>query len=435
MQWSGGRATRLLAFHFLFFAIGGLLLSCSFRPAGIDKSGRALLRSVAWTANPNDLWVVQGLVDEFNRLHPDIYVQHEVIEQGYDVKLLTSFAAGNAPDLFWVSSGISYPYIKRGLLYDLTPFIEKDGLDLKDFYPSTLAPYFWDGRYFGLPNDACSTVLFYNKDLFEKAGLPEPTAGWLWDEFLAAARALSQDTDGNGRTDQWGFVLPSDIYLIFPWVYSNRGLIFDPQDPDRPLFTEPAAIEAFNRAYGLALEKHVAPLRGQSGDGGYGGSGARRGFQLGRYAMMVSGWWDMTDTDEYAPDLNYAVVPYPVIQDPASLAYSTATAVSAFCPHPELAWEFVKFMTGKEGQLIRCKARMAGPSRRSVAKDPYFDDRPMDRVFLDAMEYSRAAYGNNHRIMMNEMAEAQDRILQEIQTTEEAFKKAERNYYRRCEEE
>jgi len=400
--------------------------SCTARPAGVDALGKVVLRSISWTATPTEARIIRELVEEFNRLHPEAQVVHEIIERDYPSKLLTYFAAGNAPDVFWVSAQEAWSYIDRNCLYDITDFISEEGLDTSDFFPPTLEPFVRKGRYYGLPNDACTCAVFYNKEMFDQAGLAYPRDDWTWDAFVADARALTQDSDGDGRPDQWGFILPGMITLWYPFVYSNEGCIFDFEQPDHALFDQPACVEAFRKLTDLAFVEKVAPLRGDIGD-----QGERRGFQMGKVAMMVSGWWDMTDTDEYAPDLRYGVAPIPILRVPGNHAFATATCIYRNSPHPRLAWEFVKFMTGKRGQLVRCKARMAGPSRRSVAQDPYFVGREKDQVFLKAMNYAFGVYGGHYRILEDELSLARDRVLQEIQTPENALREAKRDFVRR----
>ena len=403
------------------------IVSCDARARGTSDQGIIELRSISWAATPTEQEIVLKLVEEFNRQNPDILVRHEILpQQGYASVLLTSFAAGNAPDVFWVASSEARSYAARSVLLDLTPFIEKDGVDLNDFFPATLEPYGVDGRYYGLPNDACSCVMFYNKELFRKAGVPFPKEGWTWEEFLDACRSLTKDLDGDGQINQWAIAIPGDILMILPFVYSNGGNVFDPSDPDVPLFDRPEAIEALDRVFQLALSGEVAPLRGQGGD-----QTERRGFQIGRMAMMISGWWDMTETDIYAPDLDYAVAPLPMMRSKATQAFSTATVAYAQTPNPEAAWRFIDFMTGYEGQVARSETGMAGPSRRSVGKHPYFAGRHNDQVFLDTMEDARAVYGEHFTILMDELIQAQERVLQETQTTKQAFEQAKAGFLRR----
>ena len=406
-----------------------IISNCAFRPRGKDEKGKVLLRSMAWMANPTENEITKNLVKEFNRLHPDINVEHETIEGDYGSKLLTSFAAGNAPDVFWVGGQGAQAWIIRNVLLDITPFIEQDKVDINDFFPATVQGFILNGHYYSLPNDACSSAMFYNKDLFDAEGIPYPDKDWRWEEFVKIAKRLTKDLNGDGKIDQWGFLIPGDIHMFMPFIFSNKGLLHDYKDPNKPLFTQPQALEAIEMILNLALKEKVAPLRGEMGD-----QEERRGFQVGRVAMMVSGWWDMTDTDVYAPNLNYGVAPTPIIKEKANFAFYTGTGIYVNTPHPRESWEFLKFMTGPYCQLFRCKARMAGPSRRSVSKDPYFNDREKDKVFLETIEYAQSTFGEHYDILLDEFIQARDRVLQETQTTKQAFSEAEKNFLRRIKE-
>jgi len=85
--------------------------------------------------------------------------------------------------------------------------VQKKGTagDVSDYYPDIISTAQQDGHLYGLPWIAQPVVVFYNKALFDAAKLEYPKAGWTWDDFLAAAKALTKDTDGDGKTDQWGF--------------------------------------------------------------------------------------------------------------------------------------------------------------------------------------------------------------------------------------
>ncbi|MCX7018567.1 MAG: sugar ABC transporter substrate-binding protein [Candidatus Sumerlaeota bacterium] len=407
--------------------IGLLVMTgCEYRRAGVDEKGKILLRSISFTGTPTEYPIIMASIADFNNAHPDIHVEHEIVAMEYSSKLLTAFAAGKAPDVFWVPSGSAQSYIIRGVLLEITPFIQADGIDLNDFYPATLDPYRLNGRYYGLPNDACSSVMFFNKEHYDAAGLRYPKDDWSWDEFVSNAKRLTRDIDGDGKTDQWGFVIPGDIWMLFPSIYSNGGRLFDPLDPDLPLFAKPEATQAVEMLLNLALKEKVAPLRGQMGD-----QDSKRGFQLGRISMMISGWWDMTDTEEYAPNMKYSVAPMPRIKMSETQIYSTGTGIYVNTPHPREAWEYVKFVTSSQQMLVRCKGRLAGPSRRSVGKDPYFNDRYKDKVFIATMETGLSCYGAHFDIMQDELIQARDRVLQELQTTEDSFKEGELNFLRR----
>ncbi len=418
---------------FTYFTIIFLLLvhlQCSFRPSGIDEKGEVVIRSASWIPDIESKNIVEKIADKFKIYHPEIHIEHTYYPPlQYDTILMTAFAAGNAPDVFWVSSQVARPYMSRNALYDLTPLIEEENFDIDDYYPSTIEPFHLNGRYYALSNDACSTVLFYNKELFDAENLPYPNKDWKWEDFVRAAKRLTKDFNGDGKIDQWGFVLPGDTLLWFPFIYSNGGYVFDFDNPDMPLFTQPQALEALDNMLNLALKDRAAPLRGELGD-----QEVKRGFQLGRVAMMISGWWDMLDTTLNAPDLDYDVAPIPKYKVPGSQTYSTATAIYINTPHPKEAWEFVKFITSAEVQLEKVKAGWAGPSRKSVSRLDYFKDKEKEKVFLEAIEYAYNSYGEHFNILCYEMTVARDRVLQELQTTEEAFKEAEKNFLERIKE-
>jgi multiple sugar transport system substrate-binding protein len=264
--------------------------------------------------------------------------------------------------------GFIRPLINKHVIADLTPFILADNVDTSDFFPTLLEPFTLSGHYYGLPNDATSLALFYNQGLFDKAKLKYPDENWTWDDLLKAAIKLTMDTQHNGQIDhQWGLFLLNVPDNWFPFVYQNGGHVFDPKNPDKLCVTEPASLEAIQFYVDLTLKYHVAPSHSQAID-----MDILQGFELGKVAMIIGGWWDIPDIAKYAPNLRYGVVPLPQHKFRATASFATATVMDKNAKHPKETWEFIKFMTGKEGQLIRCKSGMAGPSRKSVANDPYF---------------------------------------------------------------
>ncbi|MCX7018583.1 MAG: sugar ABC transporter substrate-binding protein [bacterium] len=415
------RAGRCLAIILAY-----ILTGCDIRPVGTDTEGRVVLRSIAWSATPKDVDMERELVRDFEKLHPNIRVQFEIIEQAYDTKLLTSLAADNAPDVFWVNAQTVRSYINRKALMDLKPLAKRDDLSVDDYYPVAITPFVVDEGLYAVPYSACAVGIFFNKDMFAREQIQEPCNNWTWDQFIEAARKLTKRLDDDPRIEQWGFVLPGDTMLSFPIIYSNGGQIFDPRNPDRLLLTQPLTLEGWNRLFDLVFKEKVAPLRGEGGD-----QDVRRGFQLGRIAMMISGWWDVIDIQDYAPNLNYGIAPIPIIHQAASVAYTTGHAVWSHTPHPSESWELVKFMTARDSQIRRLQKRIAAPSLKSVGRDPRFHANDRDKTLFEAMEVAQAVYGLNCPIMMDEITQARDRVLQEIDTTAQAFGRAEKNFQSR----
>lgn len=176
--------------------------------SGSDSSGEAAPAekvSLTFWKSPHsdseaDYWA--EIIAQFNEENPDISV--EFLSVAWDSvveKETAAFASGDAPDITFQTEQMPL-YAKNGYLLSLNDYISEDK---KAAYPESSLEYCtYDGNLVGIPFVALNSVMFYNIDLFEEAGITEvPTT---WDEFLAAAQATTKDTDGDGKTDQWGVV-------------------------------------------------------------------------------------------------------------------------------------------------------------------------------------------------------------------------------------
>ena len=129
-----------------------------------------------------------------------------------------------------------------------------------DFYPQAMEPFRWQGTLMCIPQNLSSLVVYYNRDLFERAGVPRPTDDWTWDDFLHAARALTRDTRGSGRIDQYGLGTEVSIFRLAPFVWQNGGeLVDDPKAPTRLTLDAPLAREAVQWFVDLQMKHHVVP--------------------------------------------------------------------------------------------------------------------------------------------------------------------------------
>jgi ABC-type glycerol-3-phosphate transport system substrate-binding protein len=223
----------------LAFAVGAALLftGCSTpaspgagdadrRPAGggaataaASRAGVTEIRFWNGFTGP-DGRTMEALVRRFQDENPDVAVRMQIIPWAtYYDKLTLSLAYGGAPDVFVLHAGRLPEYASFDTLRPLDDLVAsaRPALTAGDFAPVAWRASFYGGRQLALPLDVHPIGLYYNTRLFERAGIvgsdgkakPPRT----WDEFLAAARKLTRDTDGDGRPDQWGFV--------FTWQRSN----------------------------------------------------------------------------------------------------------------------------------------------------------------------------------------------------------------------
>jgi len=321
----------------------------------------------------------------FKEMAPHISLEIELIPWAqYWDKLLTVHAGGNPYDLF-VMNGPHFPYHAFSeTLLDLTPFIERDGIDMRETFPDYLVDlYTWRGKMYGLPWWQATIGLYYNKTMFEEAGVPLPDGTWDWDGYLETALALKQES--GGRVTQYGTISPSSRQTgWYPLVLQNGGELFN-EERTKCVFDSPEGIEAFQFAVSLILEHRVAPTNEAIAD-----MNARDTFMSGRVAMYPSGSWEM-DSSRLGgiEDFVWDITPLPKKVRRACAIHGSSMVASAITKHPEEAWMFAKYETTTEiGEAATSTFNMPG-SRRGVA---YYVKRYTEQglnanVFLEAMDY------------------------------------------------
>jgi len=374
------RRAALIAgvFLLLFPLVGG----CGRAP----RSQETQLTLFTWVP-PEELAVNQELVADFERQHPDLNVTiiNEPGQRAMD-KLQTSIAAGKPPDVMSIHGAYFLPLAAKGALLDLEPLIKGDAqFDLADFYPQLLPICRYEGRLYSLPRFASVYVLFYNKDLFDEAGVAYPDDSWTWDSYLAAAKKLTRRSPDPTQA-RYGCVIDFWGARIYPWIWQNDGQILD-ESRRRCLLDQPPAVQALQFLVDLARKHKVAPVISQEE-----ARETREWFKAGRVAMFMSGAWDV-QVLRRSPTLRWEVAPLPRKKQRATLAGTENYAISASTRHPKEAWGLFKYLLGAQSQAKMAAAVEKQPSRISVATGPYLAAKVNygRRVFVDALGYGKLA--------------------------------------------
>lgn len=296
--------------------------------------------------SPTRLESEEQLIDAFERQHPGVTVEIDALPPDQYWPRMSALAAANRlPDVFYMSSGFIEEWHKNGLLANLQPYVED--LDLSDYYTSVLStarfPDSKTGDAYAFPLNWVGTVLYYNKDAFDAAGLEYPSDSWAWDDFLNAAKALTVDEDGDGNPEQWGFWVTGRYAQIEPWIYMNGGQLLN--DARTRLELDQPTREALKFLTDLTQVHKVAPAPKEMA-----GMEMSDVFPLGMAAMWVDGTFAIEGIREVAGDsFEWGVAKVP--QGPSGkneIAYTwpDMMAVSPNAEDTELAWEFIQFMTG-----------------------------------------------------------------------------------------
>lgn len=155
-----------------------------------------------------------ALLKQYETENPDVKIKQTYTDGGtYQAKLQMWFSSGKAPDVLGVANDLIEPYKDLGVIENLAPYMEKDGLlDGNTWEQAAVDSFSFGDNIFAAPYVYKSLAIAYNKDLFDAAGVPYPKAGWTEAEFLNAAKKLTQ---GEGADKQWGIRLgtyPTNFY-------------------------------------------------------------------------------------------------------------------------------------------------------------------------------------------------------------------------------
>jgi multiple sugar transport system substrate-binding protein len=239
-------------------------------------------------------------IASFKAAYPGIDVKLESVPQGYGDKLLAEFASGTAPDVFQVGDGDVPKFAAQGVFEPLDPYISgekgNNPLDTSVFVKAVSDIGKVNGKTYLLTKDFSPLVLYYNKKMFDAAGVAYPTDKWTWDDFSAAAQKLTVK-DSSGNITQWGVQLPDgwgDAYWsrgIWPIIYQNGGnVISDDGKTTTGYLNSDATVQAVQWYSDLFLKDKVAPTKADVD--------ALAGadlFATGKVAMLWTGVWPLGD--------------------------------------------------------------------------------------------------------------------------------------------
>jgi multiple sugar transport system substrate-binding protein len=365
--------------------IGALALgACSTK----DAPKRAITLQVSGGGAEIDAY--QTLVTAFEKANPSIDVKLVPVAKSGDhmTKLTTAFAAGSPPDLFIVNFRRFGQFAFKGVLEPLGP---RMGGALKEdmFFPQAIDAFKANGTLTCLPQNISSLVVYFNKTLFKAAGLGEaPKADWTWDDFLAAAKAMTKDTDGDGKTDVYGLGVEPNLVRLAPFVWQAGGeVVDDTENPTRTTLLNEKEIEAMKWFIELRRVHKVSPEMHEAESEGY-----EDRFANGRLGMILESRRSTPDF-RAVEGLDWDVAPLPRYREAATILHADGYCMAKSSANKDAAYRFVEFALGKEGAPILARTGRTVPSNREVATTDAFLDptqRPASsQVFLDAIPLIR----------------------------------------------
>ena len=355
-----------------------LLVSACSAGAGADDGDVTAPITVQVGADPEEAAVYRSLVSAYQEAGGGEVELVPVSRDDHLTRLSTAFTSGDAPDVFLINYRQYAPFVQRGAVRPIGPLLADAGVDTADYYDEPLRAFTYDGALQCMPQNISSLVVYWNRALFTKAGVPAPKADWSWDDFVATAKALT----GDGVK---GVGIDPSIVRMAPFVWSNGGTIVD-DDTTRTTLHEPAARGALQKVVDL-IATGATPDKEQLA-----AQGIPEQFMTGKVAMFLSSRVEVPALREQR-DLDFDVAALPVMGEPASVLHSDAYCVASGSQNAAAAAKFVAYAVGQQGQTLTALAGRTVPSLRSVATSPAFLSPARapasSQVFLDAIPHLR----------------------------------------------
>lgn len=379
-------------FHETKAALGVLLLCVTMiliAGVGVGAADSRPITLEFWLRDtrPSNVEAMNKIVALFEKQNPGIKVNVVLTPwDSVEQKTATAIAAGTLPDLAQLNQTGAADYGAKGILLNLDDRM-KNWPRKNEICNISLSQAKYNGHYYAVPWFAGSNVMFYNKELFEKAGIVDKNGQAkppvTWDEFLECAKKLTRDTDGDGKVDQWGFVVRGNVELTLPvrefMLAAGDGVWVDTANGNKVVVQSEKNLKGLQFYIDLYRKHKVVPPDTPSID--Y--LQEEQYFLSGKVAMMFNGPWNLGNM--YSSKVKWGVALEPRSERHACHIGGCPVGIFSTTKHPEEAWKFAQFLVSDEAQRIwaieyGCGLPVTKKAQEEAKKDPVI------KVFVEGLQ-------------------------------------------------
>ena len=316
--------------------------------------------------------VLTEIVDRYNGEN-DKGITIEMDIMTWDVfneKLPAAISAGQAPDFVLCSTGYYPSYVNAGSFQDLSDYFDRDGNSRDDFDTAVLEGLTYGDDLIGIPFQVVTHYLFWDKDLFEAAGLDPESPPTNWDEIKEYAGKLT-----DASKNQFGWLIPTDNNVVAQYTMYAFGGDFTDESCTPATLDSPENVEAFEWMYDVYVNMKASPL--DSDDNTY---------ISGQLGMFINGPWIINGLREN--EINFGVTAVPMNEgiDPKSsmIPVGFSVPITTSDEHKDLVYDFVEYWN-TEDICTEWTERCGTPAYLKSAQ-ANFEDDPLTSVLSVPLE-------------------------------------------------
>ena len=301
------------------------------------------LTIVAWDANTTGYLTAQK--EAYEASHPGVTIEYiDVSSQDYDTKVAAMLAGGDTSDIYMVKDiPALLNWYEAGYTEDLNPYIEAASYDLSGFVGMEVN-YAQNGEQIALPFRSDFEILFYNKDLFDAAGVAYPTNDMSWEEYKEKALALTDTANDIYGTHYHTWLSTAVNYTVADGV----NTLVDGEYSDLAYFYQ--LIQDLEDA-GACMPYSEITAAGLHYSGAFGN---------GNIAMMPMGYWYVATLIQNIKDGAYNVKDWGLaamptkedVQAGATFGNLTGVCINKTAEHKDAAWDYIAWLCGEEGSKV-----------------------------------------------------------------------------------
>ncbi|MBO0424056.1 ABC transporter substrate-binding protein [Enterococcus plantarum] len=309
----------------------------------------------------------QKIVDNFNQEYQGKYnaiteyIPRSGSGGGYEDKVNAAITTSSLPDVLTLDGPNTAAYANAGVIEPLDDYLDDANMD--DVLDSIIQQGTYNKKFYAFGFSESSVGIYYNKKLFRKAGIKEeslPTLDkpWTWNEFQEVCQKLVNKYESPAINIQLASKDEMLTYAYTPFIWSNGGEVVNQAGTEAlGYFNDPKSAEAIQFIQDLVKKGYTT------------NTPIEKGFETGKYPMLLSGSWTIADLNENYKGLEYGILPYPVSDKTKKLVSPTGSwqvAMSSKTEEKEASATFIKYVTNTESSKIMSLGNSVLPIRKST---------------------------------------------------------------------